>query len=181
MTTALDAGRERRRMPRVAAAALLGALCLLPGGRAGAQVATGKATAAGTATGTIRVGAGSVALAHAYVAGPVSGVYIVELTDRPIPEASLAGELRRGGGQGFLRAGKVQGLLLYVSPDGFVQTAIPFAGGLRGEKMLASAGSLVRFRVVGNQVSGVGSLSAEKTNQGWSYDAQFTAAVRPVQ
>jgi hypothetical protein len=169
------------RMRRLAVATVLGALWVLAAAPAAAQVAAGKATAAGTATGVLKVGATTVQLAHAYVAGPVSGVYIVELTDQPIPEASLAGELRRGGGQGFLRSGKVQGLLLYVSPDGFVQTAIPFAGDLRGEKMLASVGSLVRFAVTGTQVSGVGSLSAEKTNQDWSFDARFSATVRPVQ
>jgi hypothetical protein len=171
---------------RSAAAGFLGAVCLLAAvaAPAVAQVATGKATTgaatAGTATGVLKVGTRTVRLAHAYVAGPVSGVYVVELTDQPIPEAALAGELRRGGGQGFLRAGKVQGLLLYVSPDGFVQTAIPFAGDLRGEKMLASVGSLVRFAVVGTQASGVGSLPAERTNQDWSYDARFTATVRSV-
>jgi hypothetical protein len=122
-----------------------------------------------------------VRLAHAYVAGPISGIYVVELTDRPIPEAQLGVELRRGGGQGQLRTGKVQGLLLYVAPDGFVQTAIPFVGDVRGEKMLASVGPLVRFSVSGGKASGVGSLALEKANQGWSYDATFTATVRPVQ
>jgi hypothetical protein len=156
------------------------------GSPAGAQAPAGKAVAgkpaaADTAAGTLKVGATAVTLAHAYVAGPVSGVYIVELTDQPIPEAQLGAELRRGGGQGQLRSGKVQGLLLYVAPDGFVQTAIPFVGAMRGEKMLASVGPLVRFNVAGGQVSGVGSLSTEKTNQDWSYDAKFTATVRSVQ
>ena len=166
---------------RLAAATSLFAVGVLAATPAAAQVATGKSTGAGTAMGALKVGTTTVALAHAYVAGPVSGVYIVELTDRPIPEASLAAELRRGGGQGLLRSGKVQGLLLYVSPEGFVQTAIPFAGDVRGEKMLASVGSLARFTVSGGQMSGVGSLSAEKTNQDWSYDARFTATIRPVQ
>jgi hypothetical protein len=144
------------------------------------KAATGQALAADRATGTLKIGTTTVTLAHAYVAGPVSGIYVVELTDQPIAEAQLGAELRRGGGQGLLRSGKVQGLLLYVAPDGFVQTAIPFAGATRGDKMLASVGPMVRFAVATGQATGVGSLSAEKTNQGWSYDATFAATVRPV-
>jgi hypothetical protein len=162
-------------LPVAAAPAL--AQAPAPAGKA----ATSQAAAADKATGTLKVGPTTVTLAHAYVAGPVSGIYVVELTDQPIAEAQLAAELRRGGGQGLLRAGTVQGLLLYVAPDGFVQTAIPFAGATRGDKMLASVGPMVRFNVAGARASGVGSLSAEKTNQGWSYDATFTATVRPIQ
>jgi hypothetical protein len=162
----------------MAAAFAVGVLAVAP---VLAQAPAGKAAPADSATGTLKIGATAVTLAHAYVAGPVSGVYVVELTDQPIPEASLAAELRRGGGQGQLRSGKVNGLVLYVAPDGFVQTAIPFAGTVRGEKMLASVGPMIAFSVAGTQARGVGSLSAEKTNQGWSYDARFTAAVRPVQ
>jgi hypothetical protein len=110
---------------RVRSAAMLCALSVLAGVTALAQAPAGKAAtglpaAADKATGTLKVGATTVTLAHAYVAGPVSGIYVVELTDRPIAEAQLGAELRRGGGQGLLRSGKVQGLLLYVTPDGFV-------------------------------------------------------------
>lgn len=145
----------------------------------GAQ-APAAALKPGMASGTLTVGTTTVTLAHAYVAGPTSDLYVVELTDQPIPEAALGAELRRGGGQGLLRSGKVQGLLLYLSDQGFVVTAIPFVGALRGEKMLGSAGSLDAFTIAGGQATGAGGLTAEKTNQGWSFTARFAAPVRPV-
>jgi hypothetical protein len=133
-----------------------------------------------TAAGSVTVGATKVTLSHGYVAGPTSGIYVVELTDQPIPEAALAGELRRGGGQGLLRSGKAQGLLLYVGENGFVQTAIPFVGEVRGEKMLASVGSMDAFTVKGGQVTGQHVVAADKANQGWSYTASFSATLRPI-
>jgi hypothetical protein len=148
----------------------------------GAQApATSPALKPGTASGTLTVGKTTVTLAHAYVAGPTSDIYIVELTDKPIPDADLGAELKRGGGQRQLRSGAVQGILLYVSPQGFVQTAIPFVGELRGEKMLASVGPLTTFAIAAGQATGVGSIAAAKYNQDWSFQARFAAAVRPVQ
>jgi hypothetical protein len=132
------------------------------------------------AAGSVTVGTSTVTLAHAYVAGPTSGLYVVELTDQPIPEAALTGELRRGGGQGQLRAGKVQGLLLYVGENGFVQTAIPFVGEVRGEKMLASVGPMDAFTVKAGQVTGQHTVAADKASQGWSYTASFRATLRPI-
>ncbi|MEO5822390.1 MAG: hypothetical protein ABIT71_17925 [Vicinamibacteraceae bacterium] len=141
--------------------------------------AAAGAPAAGTVTGTLTVGTTPVTLTHAYVALDGDN-YIVELTDQALPAASLAAELKFGGGQGLLRSGKAQGLMLYVDGKGFVVTAIPFAGDYRGNKMLSSVGSLVSFKVAAGQASGTGKLSLEDTNQGWSYQAQFTAPVRAV-
>ena len=163
-----------------ATAILLAGLASSP---ASAQApATGPATALkpGTAAGTLTVGTTTVPLTHAYVAGPTSDLYVVELTDRPIPEEALAAELRRGGGQGFLRTGKAQGLLFYLSDKGFVVTVIPFAGDLRGEKMLGSLDAFDTFTIAAGQAMGAGAIPAEKTNQGWSFTARFAAPVRPV-
>jgi hypothetical protein len=152
----------------------------------GAIAQPGKAATAvpakpGTATGTLTVGTTPVTLTHAYVGGPIDGGnYIIELTDQALPEASLDAELKFGSGQRLLRSGKAQGLMLYVDAKGFVVTAIPFAGEYRGNKMLASVGSLASFKVAAGQVTGAGKLTAEDTNQSWSYQAQFTATVRPV-
>jgi hypothetical protein len=134
----------------------------------------------GVAAGTLTVGATTVTLSHAYVAGPTSGLYVVELTDQPIPDAAIAGEVKRGGGQGLLRSGKLSGLLLYIGENGFVQTAIPFAGDVRGDKMLASVGSMTTFTVKAGQATGQGAVAADKANQGWSYTASFNATVREI-
>jgi len=147
----------------------------------GAQApATSPALKPGTASGTLTVGKTTVTLAHAYVGGPTSDIYVVELTDKPIPEDALAAELRRGGGQRLLRSGAVQGILLYVSAEGFVQTAIPFVGEQRGENMLASVGPLTTFTIAAGQATGVGAIAAAKYNQDWTFQARFAAAVRPV-
>jgi hypothetical protein len=160
---------------------VVGVLALgVPGAVAQSRKATTGAPARpGTATGTLTVGTTPVALTHAYVGGPFDGGnYIIELTDQVLPEASLAAELKFGGGQGLLRSGKAQGLMLHVDAKGFVMTAIPFAGEYRGNKMLASVGSLASFTVAAGQVTGAGKLTAEDTNQSWSYQAQFTATAR---
>ncbi len=144
------------------------------------KAATGPARP-GTVTGTLTVGTTPVTLTHAYVGGPIDGGnYIIELTNQALPEASLAAELKFGGGQGLLRSGKAQGLMLYVDAKGFVVTAIPFAGDYRGNKMLSSVGSLASFAVAAGQVTGAGTLTAADTNQSWSYEARFAAPVRPV-
>lgn len=140
----------------------------------------GSAPAVGTAVGTLTVGGATVRLTHAYAGGPIDGSnYVVELTDQALPAAALEAELKYPG-QRLLRAGKAQGLMLYVDAKGFVLTAIPFAGEVRGSKMLASVGSLPSFTVARGLVTGAGKMSAADTNQGWSYQASFTAAVRPV-
>jgi hypothetical protein len=161
--------------------ATVGLLAALTVSAVGAQApAASPALKPGTAAGTLTVGTTTVNLAHAYVAGPTSDVYIVELTDKPIAEADLAGELKRGGGQRLLRSGAVQGILLYVSAQGFVQTAIPFVGEKRGESMLASVGPLTTFTIAAGQATGVGAIAAAKYNQDWSLQARFAATVRPV-
>ena len=142
--------------------------------------ATAPALKPGTASGTLTVGKTTVTLAHAYVAGPTSDIYVVELTDKPIPDDALAAELRRGGGQGLMRTGKVQGILLYVSAEGFVQTAIPFVGEKRGEFMLASVGPLTTFTIAAGQATGVGAIAGQKYSQDWTFQARFVATVRPV-
>jgi hypothetical protein len=145
------------------------------------KAATGAPASSGTVTGVLTMGAAAVKLTHVYAAGPVDGdKYVVELTDQALPEAALDAELKYFGGQRLLRSGTAQGLLLYVDAKGFVLTAIPFAGEVRGSKMLASAGSLPSFKVAAGQVTGTGKMTAEDTNQGWSYQAQFTAPLRPA-
>ncbi len=172
-------GRSRWTIP----ALMIGAMAL---NARGAEAQPAKASAAapakpGTVTGTLTVGGTPVTLTHAYAAGPIDGdKYVVELTDQALPEAALATELKFGGGQGLLRSGKAQGLFLYVDAKGFVVTAIPFAGEVRGNKMLSSVGSLPSFKVAAGQVTGTGKMTTDDTNQGWSYQAQFTAPVRPV-
>ncbi len=167
---------------RMVAMTVVGVLALAgPSVLAQANKATAAPAKPGTATGTLTVGTTPVTLTHAYVGGPFAdGNYLIELTDQALPEASLAAELKFGGGQGLLRTGKASGLMLYVNATGFVVTAIPFAGDYRGNKMLSSVGSLASFKVAAGQVTGAGKLTAEDTNQSWSYQATFAAAARPV-
>jgi hypothetical protein len=164
------------------AAAILSAGLAAPPAAAQAPATTPPAAALepGTASGTLTVGTTTVNLTHAYVAGPTSDLYVVELTDRPIPEEALAAELRRGGGQGFLRSGKAQGLLFYLTDKGFVVTVIPFAGDVRGDRMLGSLDSFDSFTIAAGRATGAGAITAEKTNQGWSFKGRFAATVRPV-
>ena len=139
--------------------------------------------AAGVATGMVQAGQLKVALAHAYVSGPIGTddpVYQVVLTDTPLPEAAIAKELVHFGGQGMLRAAKVSGISLLVDATGFVRNVVPFIGAdLRGSRMIASAGSLTSFAVKGGHVTGQGQQTAEQTNQGWSYSASWNATLRP--
>ncbi len=150
-------------------------------GVAAAQAPPPVPAKAGVAVGTLKAGSTTVTLAHAYVAGPFDNLYVIELTDQPIPEAAIAGEVKRGGGQGLLRSGKLQGILMYVDDTGFVQTLIPFIGETRGDKMLASAGRLTSFTLKAGQVTGQGAKTPDQTmQQGWSYAASFNAIVRPA-
>jgi hypothetical protein len=167
---------------RMLAMTVAGVLAL---GVPGLLAQSGKVAAAparpGTASGTLTVGTTPVTLTHAYVGGPFDdGNYLIELTDQALPEASLAAELKFAGGQRLLRTSKASGLMLYVDAKGFVVTAIPLAGDYRGNKMLSSVGSLASFKVAAGQVTGAGKLTAEDTNQSWSYQATFAAAARPV-
>jgi hypothetical protein len=139
--------------------------------------------AAGTASGTVQAGPLTITLAHAYVSGPLDPddvVYQVVLTDAPLPEAAIDRELRNGGGQALLRAGKVSGISLLVDAKGFVRNVVPFIGSdLRGSRMLASAGTLPSFTVKGGRATGQGQQTTEQTNQGWSYSASWNATLRP--
>ena len=132
------------------------------------------------ALGTLVVGKTTVTLTHAYVAAEESGgtVYVVLLVDRAIPADALAKELRRGGGQSMLRAGKLDGVMLLVDDTGFARTVVPYAGDLRGSAMLASVGQLASFTVKGGIVTGQGALDQSQTmNQGWHYAASWRAKV----
>lgn len=138
---------------------------------------------AGEAAGTLQAGKTTVTLKHAYARGPIEAagkVYYVMLTDGPVPADQLANELRVGGGQGSMRSGKLSGLFLVVSGDGFVRTLIPFIGtdSLRGGSSMASAGNLESFKVTDAGVTGQGKRAlADTMGQGWSYGASFNAAL----
>lgn len=136
----------------------------------------------GVAAGSIKYGTATVVLTHAYASGPFESggaLYMVVLTDRPIPEASIAAETKRGG-QALLRAGKLQGISLMVDATGFVRNMVPYIGELQGSKMIASAGRLASFVVRGGRVTGQGSMTADRTmGQGWSYAASWNATLRP--
>jgi len=138
----------------------------------------------GVAVGSIKRGSATVALTHAYAAELVQfgeTIYMVVLTDQPIPEASIAAETKVGGGQPLLRAGKLQGISLMVDSKGFVRNMVPFIGELQGSKMIASAGQLASFVVGGGHVTGQGSMTADRTmDQGWSYSASWNATLRPA-
>ena len=132
------------------------------------------------AVGTLTVGKTTVALTHAYVGTEESGgtVYRILLVDRAIAADAVAKELQRGGGQTLLRTGKMDGIMLLVDDTGFVRTAIPFAGELRGSAMLASVGRLHSFTAKDGVVSGQGALESSQTmKQGWSYSASWKAKV----
>ena len=69
----------------------------------------------GIAIGHVDVGTTPVNADPRYVGGPIDGdLYIVELINQALAEASLAAELKLGGGQVLLRTGKAQGLMFYV-------------------------------------------------------------------
>jgi hypothetical protein len=176
---------NRRTCGRFKAQALvLAALVLMTASAAESQAPAPIPAKTGVAIGTLKAGSTTVTLAYAYAAGPIDSggkLYIVELTDQPIPDAAIAGELKRGGGQGLLRSGKLRGLSMYVDETGFVQTIVPFAGELRGEKMMASAGRLATFAIKAGQVTGQGAMTPDQTmQQGWSYAASFNATLRPI-
>jgi hypothetical protein len=136
----------------------------------------------GVAVGSIKRGSAIVTLTHAYTSGPFESggpLYMVVLTNGPIPEAAIAAETKIGG-QPLLRAGKLQGIALMVDSTGFVRNMVPFIGELQGNKMIASAGQLTSFTVRGGRVTGQGSMTADRTmDQGWSYAASWNATLRP--
>jgi hypothetical protein len=147
---------------------------------AGAQSNLPPIPAKPGAAGTLQVGKTSVTITHVYVGTEESDetLYRVLLVDRAIPAGAIAKELQRGGGQMLLRTGKLDGVMLLVDGTGFVRTAIPFAGELRGSSMLASVGRLQNFTAKDGVTTGQGALEASQTmNQGWSYAASWNAKV----
>ena len=138
---------------------------------------------AGVAVGALKAGPVTVTLAHAYASGPIDSfgdgdlLYMVVLTDRPIEESAIAGEIKRGG-QALLQSGKLQGLALLVDSKGSIRNIVPYVGELRGNRMLASAGRLTSFTVQKDRVSGQGALTPEDTmQQGWSFAASWNATL----
>ena len=177
---------NRRACGRIKAQTLvLAALVLMTASAAESQAPAPIPSKAGVAIGTLKAGSTTVTLAYAYAAGPIDSgggkLYVIELTDQPIPDAAIAGEVKRGGGQGLLRSGKLSGLSMYVDETGFVQTIVPFVGELRGGKMMASAGRLPTFAIKAGQVTGQGAMTPDQTmQQAWSYAASFNATLRPI-
>jgi hypothetical protein len=136
----------------------------------------------GVAVGSIKRGSATVTLTHAYASGPFDSdnLYMVVLTDGPIPAASIGAETKMGG-QPLLRAGKLQGISLMVDSKGFVRNMVPYIGELQGNRMISSAGQLTSFAVRGGRVTGQGSMTADRTmGQGWSYAASWNATLRPT-
>ncbi len=154
------------------------AFCLTAARPGVAQPAPALAAKAGEAVGTVQVGKTTVTLKYAYASGPADpgdSVYQIMLTDGPVPPDVLARGLGMGGAKALLQSGKLAGITMLISAEGFLRNIIPFAGDLRGEKMLASAGRLDSFVVTPNGVTGQGrKVSA---GQGWSFAASFNAAV----
>ena len=105
-------------------------------------------------------------------------VYDVMLTDGPVPPEILAKGLGIGGAKALLNSGKLSGITMLVGADGGLRNIIPFAGDLRGEKMLASAGKLDSFAATPNGLTGQGRKAlADTMGQGWSFAAGWNAAV----
>lgn len=130
----------------------------------------------GVAAGTVTVAGTTITLAHAYVGALADGLYEVVLTDAPVPQADIAVEVKSGGGQRLLRAGKVNGISMLVDDKGSLRNIMPFAGELRGNSMLASAGTLAAFTASAKSVTGQGSMTTAQTmSQGWSYAASWNA------
>jgi len=138
----------------------------------------------GVAVGTVKAGARSVTLAHAYASGPIDDfgepVYQIVLTDSPVPPEALDRELRRFGGAPLLRAGKLSGIIMTVGQNRIARVMVPFIGpDLRGSAMLSSV-PLTTFTVQGGRVTGQGARAVGDTmGQGWSYSASWNATLRP--
>jgi hypothetical protein len=166
---------------RAAASLIALAACLVAATTANAQPAPAIPAKPGEAAGTLVVGKTTVTLKHAYATGPADRggpVYDVMLTDGPVPPEILAKGLGIGGAKALLNSGKLSGITLLVGADGFLRNVIPFAGDLRGEKMLASAGRLDSFAVTSNGLTGQGRKAlADTMGQGWSFSASWNAAV----
>jgi hypothetical protein len=166
---------------RAAASLLAVAACLGAAAPAFAQPAPAIPAKPGEAAGTVQVGKTTVTLKHAYATGPSDRggpVYEVMLTDGPVPPEILAKGLGIGGAKALLNSGKLSGITLLVGADGFLRSIIPFAGEVRGDKMLASAGKLDSFAVTSSGLTGQGRKSpADTMGQGWSYAAGWNAAL----
>jgi len=138
----------------------------------------------GVAVGTVKAGALSVTLAHAYASGPIDDfgepVYQIVLTDSPVPPEALDRELRRLGGAPLLRGGKLSGIVMTVGQNNIARVMLPFIGpDLRGSAMLSSV-SLASFTVQNGRVTGQGARAVGDTmGQGWSYSASWNATLRP--
>jgi len=166
---------------RAAASLIALAASLVAATAAYAQQAPAVPAKPGEAAGTVVVGKTTVTLKYAYATGPADRggpVYDVMLTDGPVPPEVLAKGLGIGGAKALLSSGKLSGITLLVGADGFLRNVIPFAGDLRGEKMLASAGKLDSFAVTPSGLTGQGRKgSADTMGQGWSFAAGWNAAV----
>lgn len=166
---------------RAAVSLIALAACIVAAPTAYAQPAPAIPAKPGEAAGTVQVGKTTVTLKHAYATGPADRggpVYEVMLTDGPVPPEILAKGLGIGGAKALLNAGKLSGITLLVGADGFLRNIIPFAGDLRGEKMLASAGKLDSFAVTPSGLTGQGRKApADTMGQGWSFAAGWNAAV----
>lgn len=77
----------------------------------------------GVAAATVTVAGTTITLAHAYVGALGDGLYDVVLTDAPVPPADIAVEVKSGGGQRLLRAGKVNGISMLVDDRGLCGTS----------------------------------------------------------
>ena len=136
----------------------------------------------GVAAGTLEFFNKTVKLAHAYVSGPDNrggNVYRIVLSDRPVPPDSLAVELKWGGGQKLLRAGKLDGVLLNVEETGVVRVVIPFMENIRGSQSLMNAGRLPVFKVSDGVVTGQATF-AKVRGHGWTLTASWHAKATPV-
>src|SRR5688572_6138701 len=80
-----------------AQALVLAAWVLMAASPAESQAPPPIPSKAGVAAGTLKAGSTTVTLAYAYAAGPIESgggkLYVIELTDQPIPEAAIANEV----------------------------------------------------------------------------------------
>ena len=138
---------------------------------------------AGVAAGTLTFGNKTITLAHAYVSGPEDAggkVYRIVLTDRPVPPEAVAVEVKWGGGQKLLRAGKLDGVLLNVDETGAVRVVIPFIDSVRGSQSLAMAGRLSAFTARDGVTAGQAVFDKVR-GQGWTLAASWRAkAIAPA-
>ena len=88
-------------------------------------------------------------------------------------------ELKWGGGQKLMRAGKLDGVLLNVDETGFVRVVIPFIDNIRGSQSLMNATRLPAFSVRDGVITGQASYLKER-GQGWNLTASWRAkAIAP--